>query len=210
MSIEGLKRCNKCGETKGIDEFARDRARLDGHQAYCKDCRGKYNRKYYEANRESILEQKREYHEENREKRLEYNRKYYEANRERFLANAHQHRQANPEYAREHYEGNREKYREHNREYCRQNREKVRTMRSNYRARLANAEGSHTEHEWLEVVWRQGFACAHCDGIKPLHRDHIMPLSKGGSNYISNIQGLCLSCNSRKKDKMPNGEKATG
>lgn len=34
-----------------------------------------------------------------------------------------------------------------------------------------------------------------------LTADHIVPLSKGGTNTWDNLQGLCLSCNSAKRDK---------
>jgi 5-methylcytosine-specific restriction endonuclease McrA len=36
-----------------------------------------------------------------------------------------------------------------------------------------------------------------CGEAKPLTVDHVVPVSKGGSNDISNIQPLCLECNDR-------------
>lgn len=61
-----------------------------------------------------------------------------------------------------------------------------------------NAEGSHTLAEWKAICERQGGLCAACGLQKKLTRDHIFPLSKGGSDYATNIQGLCGPCNSRK------------
>lgn len=71
--------------------------------------------------------------------------------------------------------------------------------------RLANAEGSHTQGEWELLKIQYGFKCPMCNKIEPeikLTQDHIIPLSKGGSNYIENIQPLCGRCNSIKKDKL--------
>jgi 5-methylcytosine-specific restriction endonuclease McrA len=34
--------------------------------------------------------------------------------------------------------------------------------------------------------------------------DHIVPLSLGGTNYISNIQPLCVSCNVKKNARIVN------
>jgi 5-methylcytosine-specific restriction endonuclease McrA len=65
-------------------------------------------------------------------------------------------------------------------------------------ARERGAEGSHTFDEWIALKAKHDNRCANCLEVKPLTKDHITPLSKGGSDYIANIQPLCRSCNSRK------------
>jgi 5-methylcytosine-specific restriction endonuclease McrA len=65
-------------------------------------------------------------------------------------------------------------------------------------ARERGAEGSHTFVEWQNLKLAFGNRCAECREVKPLPKDHIIPLSKGGSDYITNIQPLCRNCNSRK------------
>lgn len=50
----------------------------------------------------------------------------------------------------------------------------------------------------------QGGMCACCHKVYPrekLTRDHIVPISKGGSPQWENIQLLCAPCNERKDDR---------
>jgi len=44
--------------------------------------------------------------------------------------------------------------------------------------------------------------CEKCHTTEKLTIDHIIPISKGGTNDLSNLQLLCRSCNSRKRDKI--------
>lgn len=69
----------------------------------------------------------------------------------------------------------------------------------------SNANGTHTQEEWEKLKERYGYRCSLCgvkDSESKLAEDHIMPLSKGGSDFIDNIQPLCKSCNSKKRDKI--------
>lgn len=55
------------------------------------------------------------------------------------------------------------------------------------------------------VFKRDNFTCKdckkNCDEVK-LTIDHIIPLSRGGSNDISNLQTLCSFCNQSKHKKL--------
>lgn len=73
------------------------------------------------------------------------------------------------------------------------------------RERNRNAEGSHTQGEWELLKKQYGYVCPCCKQGEPiikLTEDHIIPLSKGGSNFIENIQPLCLRCNTKKFTKI--------
>ena len=50
-------------------------------------------------------------------------------------------------------------------------------------------------------VWRRdGGKCVQCGGRESLEYDHIIPVSKGGSNTARNIELLCEKCNRSKRD----------
>jgi 5-methylcytosine-specific restriction endonuclease McrA len=68
------------------------------------------------------------------------------------------------------------------------------------RALIKNIEGFYTTQEWLDLKEQYGNRCLCCGRLgseldKPLEQDHIIPVSKGGSNWITNIQPLCHTCN---------------
>ncbi|MDA2916652.1 HNH endonuclease [Nitrospinae bacterium AH_259_B05_G02_I21] len=52
-------------------------------------------------------------------------------------------------------------------------------------------------------VWRRDEGrCKECGSNKNLELDHIIPISKGGSNTARNIQLLCEICNRLKSDNI--------
>jgi len=54
-----------------------------------------------------------------------------------------------------------------------------------------------------QVIARDGYTCAYCgDDTSDPHIDHIHPLSKGGTNDLSNLTVACPSCNLKKGAKI--------
>lgn len=100
----------------------------------------------------------------------------------------------------EHYQKNRESRLAANRKWYKENPLWACASTSKRRAFLKDAPDSFTAQDLERIYEAQGWLCACCQEMKPLTVDHVIPLSRGGSNGPDNLQGLCKSCNSAKKD----------
>lgn len=93
-------------------------------------------------------------------------------------------------------------------------RDRVRVWRKNNRSKCneysrerdalkrGGSDGTVTDDEFKSLCERFGNICLCCKRSDvELTRDHVVPLVKGGSHTIENIQPLCRRCNSRKNDR---------
>lgn len=122
---------------------------------------------------------------------------------------------------------NKEYLREQNKKWRKENIDKILFKNRQRLLRLKNIGGKHTYIEWLRLKKRFNYCCAMC-GIPEemlerkwagtqftkLTQDHIIPIEKWNKwikyhpeikykcNDIENIQPACISCNSKKRDKL--------
>lgn len=170
------KCCPHCQCEKPISEFHKNKNRADGLNGWCKNCMSETLKTRYKVKRDHILQVTKLYRLNNPEKRKEICRNYKTHNKEKERI-----------AERRRYHSNPEKY-------------KLKDLIKRHRKRAGFRESFSIE-EWKSLCRKFDFRCAACRKIDKLTVDHIVPLSKGGSNTIDNIQPLCLVCNSKKSNR---------
>lgn len=174
---------NQCTQCRSAQKKEWVHKRPDAQQA----ARDRANR-YYQENREYVKARIREYAEANRDKILAKHKTYWHTQVDKEKYNEIRAKSRAERYA------NDPDFRESRKAEGRHS-AKIR------RYRIRGADGSHTQKEWLELCDRHGNTCLCCGKETELTRDHVLPISLGGTNDIGNIQPLCLTCNLKKNNK---------
>jgi 5-methylcytosine-specific restriction endonuclease McrA len=202
------KRCPKCGAVKPLTNFHKDSSKKDGLKSHCKACHNASRHAYQAAHPEQVATAKRAWRVAHREKEAHpeqvatHVRAYYETHHGEVLARNRAWKAAH-----------REEDRARSRAYRQAHPDKEYTRSHRRRARKRNAEGSFTSADIMHFYNEQGGCCRWCS--KPLndkyHIDHIIPLSRWGTNWPANLVLACARCNLSKKDKLPfrNGSRPT-
>lgn len=189
------------------------------NKEYTKEYNKQYHKKHYLLNKDRLLEYGREWRSENKvlkakldkeyRERMKENPEWVEKYRARMRENYHKKAKLNPGFANELFKErykNDEEFRNHKRKYAvayaKKHKYEKYIWNNNYRVRRRNAEGSFNIKDWIEILKKNDYSCVLC-GIKGMMTiDHIIPLSKEGTNYPENIQPLCRSCNCKKSNKI--------
>lgn len=189
------KICSKCGESKPAttEYFQRDKRVSEGLRAACKICRSKEYRAWQASNKEYRTKYNRAYYQANKPKLSQRHRAYYQANKKRLYQYLLEWNKANPE-----------RKREHNRAYSKAHADQRRAAIYRRRTIERNA-GIHTAKDIQRQYKTQKGKCYYC-GVKvgdTYHVDHVVPLSRGGSNGPENLVIACPTCNMSKHNKLP-------
>ncbi len=85
--------------------------------------------------------------------------------------------------------------------WLKRNIQKVKVWSASSKAKRKNAVGGFTVQEWFDLCNKYDNKCLCCGTTENISVDHVVPISQGGTNYIDNIQPLCLHCNKVKNAK---------
>jgi 5-methylcytosine-specific restriction endonuclease McrA len=207
-SISEGKVCTKCKVWLPFANYAPCSRYRDGHRSACRMCS------------KSSPERSRAYREKNKERLKAYRQAFRIANSEMIHQRDHDRYIANPEpkRARERARHARNPAIKRMNERARRiakpdqwkaeasawrakNYQRIKGYQKISKARRRTAQGNFTAAEWRDLCARYGNKCLACGSEGPLTVDHVIPISKGGTNDITNLQPLCLSCNLHKHEK---------
>ena len=198
--MEQYKTCSKCGQTKPVNEWGRNKSKKDGLASECKACHAKSSAEWRLANPVEQKRRSREQHSKNKDTANANRKKRYLENRELEL-----------QARRKWYAENAESSRMASRAWRKNNKEKfaAQSRRSRALRAFVNTE-SYTKQDVLD---RWGSDCHICN--KPidlsaprwtgssgwengLHLEHVIPIRLGGLDNLSNVKPAHGLCNLKK------------
>jgi 5-methylcytosine-specific restriction endonuclease McrA len=173
LSFFDGKVCRRCHTEKPTSSFSQSAQNRDGLQSYCRECGKQIAAERRHNNPDVHNAYVRAYNKRhpphvNKEQR----RRWRESNRMHLKA-----------YYSAYQKKNRHAYAEH--------------TRVRFHRQRGNG-GSYTHEEWIVLCEQFAYQCACCGAKAKLTVDHIVPVIKGGTSDISNLQPLCHLCNSKK------------
>jgi len=174
------KVCRRCEKDLPFDMFYRMAISPDGRQPACKSCDNARKKEWDKTNPDKKKAQMRRYQLRHRVKINHMGYSWRAKNKEKCVAmdriNKARYRTKHPEKVHEHH--------------------------ANRRAVIRNAVGRSSPEQIRARIEYYGGKCYMC-GDPYKHIDHVIPLSRGGSNWPANLRPACAPCNLRKHNKLP-------
>lgn len=178
-----LKRCSNCGKDFLATRqwFHAKADSKDGFHTICKPCKHDIDLAYRETHKEKLRNRTHAYQASHREQRLAYGRIYRETHK------------------------NDERKKVWRRKYRQTHHERIKAYSHERRARKKASADTFSENDVKSQYKRQKGRCYWCNQKvgRTYHVDHVIPLSRGGTNGPENIVITCPTCNLSKRDRLP-------
>jgi 5-methylcytosine-specific restriction endonuclease McrA len=194
------KTCTKCEIEKSIENFYLNRGK---YMSCCQECVAIRRKEYYIKNKSEIAIKRAIYQAAHRKEQYAHTKawrkrnvdKMREANRRQY-ANNPQHRQSVKNAWRE---ANVDKIKAFQKKYRLNHLPKMAEKQHKRRAKMrSNGVYQISEKELIKLY---SFPCIACGTTDRVTIDHIIPIARGGTHSIGNLQSLCLKCNSSKNHR---------
>lgn len=155
-----LRRCSRCKSTQLLSTYFSINKKGE-YMKTCDSCRKTnkqwaeknkekrqkykkiYGKKYYEENKEQVLEKQKKYYEENKEKRKQQRKKYYEENKDKVKQQQQKYYEDNKDKINQYRKQWREENKEHIMKYREENKEKLLKLSKQY----LKDKRHHCEHK---------------------------------------------------------------
>jgi 5-methylcytosine-specific restriction endonuclease McrA len=192
---EDGKICPSCKVRKPLSEYYPNIAREHGVNSYCREC----DKAYRAQDRKDKPAKYRGY----------YDAYYGEGGKERALAYSNANRDKVRANGKTSYFKHVDEYKARRRQHYIENKPTYKVRWQRRRALEKMAEGYHTTADLNELYELTDGRCGYC-GVpvfwevdRDVHIDHMLPISRGGSNWPDNLCIACETCNTSKHDKTP-------
>lgn len=180
------KRCRQCKSVKAIIDFGANRTTKDGLSNECRDCVKKNSKAKHDKNKLSFLINKIPEFSTCHVCKLTKHSQYFRIDKTKSKGISNKCKSCEIAY---------------NSKRIKENPMLAVAFSHRRRVKLKAAKGSLSAEQILLRFKYHGNKCFYCGSLGKMTADHRIPISRGGSNWPSNIVPACKSCNSRKHTK---------
>lgn len=195
IDMSQTKICSTCKVEKDFSEFYFKVGSRGGVNSECKECCKNKIYTYRELNPLIIKSTRRKHYEAYREQKLAYGSEYRRVHQEELNA-----------YGRVYRLLHKEEYQKKDHQKYLNNRNRYKSYRDKRRVKLKGLPGTYTDKDIAAIWEQQQGLCVYCGAdLTSVQEniDHYLPLDLDGTNWPSNLQLLCETCNKQKWSKHP-------